>query len=107
MIGIIELGLLWFAHCMGDMVFQTEFIATYKSKFFYAMFTHVFIWSATICIALAYLGLFHVWKFIFLILGHYLIDKWKSNQPKDKEHLWCIYADQFLHLAQIMIVWGL
>lgn len=107
MIGVIELGLLWFAHCMGDMVLQTNFIANFKSKFLYAMFTHVFVWTAVICLVLAYLGLFQMWKFAFLFVGHWFIDRWKSGQPRDKEHQWCIYVDQFLHLAQIMFVWGL
>ncbi len=104
MIGIIGIGLLWFAHCMGDMVLQTNFMAEFKSKFPYMMFTHVFIWSVCISIVLAYFGLFTIPKFIFLFSVHYLIDRWKTKQPKDDEHLWCIYLDQFLHFLQILFV---
>lgn len=104
MIGLIELGMLWFAHCMGDMVLQTKFLADFKSKYLYPMLTHVFIWSASISFMLNFLGIFAPWKFAFLFLGHWAMDNWKSKQPRDHEHMWCMYVDQGWHFIQIVIV---
>ncbi|KKM77568.1 hypothetical protein LCGC14_1368670 [marine sediment metagenome] len=101
---IIKIMLLWFAHCLGDMVFQSNFMAEYKNKFWYAMFSHVFIWTMCVSLVLHYFGIFTYWKFIFLFVGHWIMDMWKSKQPKDDEHRWCMYVDQGWHLTQVIAV---
>ena len=96
--------LLWFAHCIGDMVLQNNFMANYKSKFWYPMFSHVFIWTTTVSLVLLHFGLFELWKGVFLFTGHWVMDSWKSRQIKDAEHNWCMYVDQGFHFVQILIV---
>ncbi len=89
---ITKIMLMWFAHCLGDMVFQSNFMAEYKSKFWYAMFSHVFIWTMGVSLVLHYFGIFAYWKFIFLFVGHWAMDMWKSRQTRDDEHRWCMYV---------------
>jgi len=62
------------------------------------------IWTACICIALQYLGIYALWKAIFLFSGHYLCDSWKSSKPKTPENWHLIYYDQAFHLIQLLIV---
>ena len=102
---IHELGILWFAHCLSDMVFQSNFMANFKSKFWYPMCSHVFIWTTSISLVLHYFQIFNYWKFAFLFIGHWVMDAWKSKQPRDDDHRWCMYVDQGWHLIQILIVW--
>jgi len=102
---LYEIGLLWFAHCVGDMLMQNRFMIEYKSKFWYPMFCHVFIWSTCISLVLGYLGIFTYAKFAFLFAGHYAMDSWKSRTPRDDKHYWCMHVDQGWHLIQIIIVW--
>lgn len=104
MVGFIEIGLLWYAHCIGDMILQSSFMSNFKSKFWYPMFSHVFIWTATVSLVLSYLGLFTPGKFVFLFIGHWLMDAWKSRQPRDDAHRWCMYVDQGWHFIQLVIV---
>ncbi|HUS50148.1 MAG TPA: DUF3307 domain-containing protein [Candidatus Paceibacterota bacterium] len=96
--------LLWFAHCIGDMVLQSSFMSEYKGKFWYPMFSHVFIWTMCISLVLNYFEIFTYWKFGFLFIGHWLMDKWKSNTPRDDAHRWCMYVDQGWHFIQIIVV---
>jgi len=96
---------LLFAHCLGDMVFQTEFLFKYKSSVLFCMLSHVFIWTGCIVLVLSWFGLFSYWKLIFLFLGHWAVDAWKSRQPKDLAHFRYIYYDQGLHVLQLIIVW--
>ena len=97
--------LLLYAHCMGDMVFQTSFISKNKSKRPLLMLFHVIIWTGTVCLALYFTGLLKTWHIIFLAVVHFATDSWKSRQPKDDEHFWCIYVDQFVHFVQMVVVW--
>jgi hypothetical protein len=104
---MINFVALWFglvSHYLGDMAWQKPEIAHGKSKRWYLMLTHVMVWAGTISVALYVFGLFAFWKVIFLVVGHFLIDEWKSKQPKDDAHWYQIYIDQGLHIIQIIIV---
>ena len=104
MIGLIELGLLWYAHLIGDLVFQTKTITDNKANCLPLMIAHVFIWAGTISLMLAYLEIFTPLKFVFLFVGHWIIDDWKLSQPTANKNTWHIYADQALHAIQILLV---
>lgn len=95
---------LLFAHYIGDIALQTESMGKFKKISWVGMVNHCMIWTAISCIALEYLGLFDLWKVVFLFAGHYAMDSWKIKQPADKEHMWCIYLDQSWHLTQLLIV---
>jgi hypothetical protein len=99
--------LFWlvFAHCMGDMAFQTQFIADRKGKNFFFMMLHAIIWTGSINIVLEIFNIFSPWKFLLLIIPHMIIDFWKANLPRDDKHMWAIYVDQSLHFLQLVAVW--
>ena len=96
---------LIFAHFIGDIALQSSWQADNKGKLWYVMLSHCMIWTALICIALQYLGLFEIWKVGFLLAGHALSDTWKAKQPKTPEHWWKIYPDQSWHIVQCLVVY--
>jgi hypothetical protein len=123
-------SIIWliFSHYIGDIALQSSWQAENKSKYWYVMLSHCMIWTACVCIALQYLGLFEYWKVLFLVVGHGLMDEWKCHQPHERElkvpdyapinqyntfHIvkksnwWMIYPDQAWHFIQLLIVYFL
>jgi len=100
-------NIIWllFAHFIGDIALQSDWQAQNKGRYWYVMLSHCMIWSACICIALQYLGIFSLWKALFLVAGHAVSDYIKTRQPKTPEYWWCIYPDQAWHLIQCVIVY--
>lgn len=92
---------LLFAHYIGDYVFQSDFLANTKSKSFYNLFVHCFLYSMTICITFVLLkGTFYMYQFIILLSSHMVIDFIKSNaKNKNKQLTTYLYIDQFLHIV--------
>lgn len=104
---MINFAALWFclvAHYLGDVAWQKHEIGHGKSNRWYLMLTHVMVWAGVVTVPLFYFGLLTWWKPIFLVCGHWIIDSWKSRQPKDDEHWNLVYVDQGLHILQILIV---
>ena len=101
----IALWFLFVAHHLGDMVFQTSFIAQYKRDKIFVMLFHAIIWAGVVSIPLYLFGMFTYWKIAWLVFGHAAIDTWKVRQPRDEKHFWCIYVDQILHWVQLSVVW--
>lgn len=93
---------LLFAHYIGDIALQSDWQAKNKGKLWYVMFSHCMIWTGIVCVALQYLGIFAPWKVLFLLLGHWICDKWKCQQSP----VWSpyIYYDQAWHIIQLLIV---
>lgn len=104
---LMILFFLCFAHCIGDMFLQTQFIGEHKGTKPFFMLCHLVIWIGCITIVLMYFKIYAYWKFAFLFIIHWLVDFWKSNTPKDKEHFHYIYYDQGVHFLQLLIVWWL
>ena len=102
-------GLVWlvFAHFVGDYALQSEWMANNKARYWVVMLSHCIIWTAMISVALQFLGLFALWKVIFLIIGHGVMDEWKAHQPKRPDTWWQIYPDQAWHLCQLLVVFFL
>lgn len=93
---------LIFAHVIGDFVLQTEWLAHNKGKFWLWMLWHSMIWSGCICIILDDLQIEVVlWKWLFLIIGHFIIDKCRARSTLT----WHALTDQALHLLQCWIVY--
>jgi len=92
-----------FAHFIGDIALQNTWMEQ-KGKIWYAMLCHCMVWTACICIALQFLGIFALWKVAFLFGGHWICDKWKSTKPKNNEGLKYLYIDQGIHFLQCLIV---
>lgn len=100
------MNIVWllFAHYIGDIALQSDWQANNKARYWYVMLSHCMIWTACICVALQFLGVFEYWKVAFLIVGHWLADSIKARQPKTPENWWMIYPDQAWHLIQLIIV---
>ena len=101
------MNFIWliFAHYIGDIALQSSWQADNKGKYWYVMMSHVLIWTACISVALEYIGLLSIWKIVFLIVGHWLMDKWKTKKPKTPESWKYIYPDQIWHIVQLLIVY--
>lgn len=101
------MSIIWllFAHYVGDIALQSEWQVANKGKYWYVLFSHAMIWTAVVCIALVYLGLFQYWKVAFLLVGHMAMDFWKVRQPKTPDKWWLIYPDQAFHIAQLVVVY--
>jgi hypothetical protein len=97
------MNLVWliFAHYVGDFWGQSAWVSENKGKYWYIMLAHCIIWTACICIALQYIGLLSLWKIPFLIIGHGLMDYYKTT----KKCWYWIYSDQLWHLVQVLIVY--
>ncbi len=97
--------MIWlvFAHFIGDWALQSDWVAQNKGKYPFVLLAHCMIWAACVCVALEYLGLFVLWHFGFLAIGHYFCDLWKCK-TSTKFPDWRLYADQSFHLAQLVFV---
>ena len=94
------------AHYIADFSLQGQFLATYKGKYDYLLFVHCFIWTGVLSLVLQYLGIFALWKMMYLFLGHWLTDRWKARH-KDNEKLGLtklMWMDQSVHILQIVLV---
>jgi len=98
--------LVW-AHMLGDMVFQNQFIADKKGKDLYIMMAHVLTYTGTIILATMLLDIYHWVQFPLIIGSHYVMDQWKSVQPRDEAHWHYIYWDQGFHYFILIIIWGM
>ena len=104
------MSFLWlvFAHFIGDVTFQDAHHREWKGKNIYVMLSHCIVWAGVVSLGLLFLGKFAEWKWIFLILGHALIDKWRWNMgtysPQKK---WSWKVDQLLHYLQLIVVYFL
>jgi len=98
---------LWlvFAHFIGDIALQSGWQADNKGKHWYVMLAHCMIWTALICVALEYLQILTLWKFLFLLVGHFICDSWKARILKTLENWKWIYPDQGFHFLQLLIVY--
>ncbi len=101
-----------FAHFIGDVFLRNKIIDKYKSKDPFVMWFHCFIWSACISIVLEIYGLWTPEKFIFLLFGHYIIDRiksvidpvksWEKDNKPDISKFKVI--DQLFHFIQLGVV---
>ena len=89
------------AHYIGDWGLQNQFMAMTKGRWWLVMLSHSILWTGCVCIALQYLGIYTLWKFVFLVIGHYVMDKWKTTKDGWSPY---IYIDQGWHLIQLVIV---
>jgi hypothetical protein len=93
---------LIFLHYLGDFPMQGAYLAENKGKNDYLLFAHSFIWAGVISAGLLYFGMFAIWKVLFLIAGHFLIDRWKARKVDSGNTE--LLIDQFLHGIQLAAV---
>ena len=96
--------ILLFAHLIGDYHLQDDFQAMNKGKYDFILFIHCMLWTGAICIGLILCGLFGWWKLAFLLIGHFLIDRWKARKV-GKTHALTrdLWIDQGLHVIQLLV----
>jgi hypothetical protein len=103
---------LLFAHFIGDVFLRTKFINRHKAESISVMIFHCFIWSGCISIPLEVYGMWSLEKFTFLLLGHFIIDLFKStlddhpNWERDYKPDMSKYkiVDQIFHIIQLGVV---
>ena len=93
--------ILLFLHHLGDTI-QPSWLIKNKENHAFAIYEHAFVWAGLVSLGLIYLGIFTLWKFLFLLIGHFIIDYYKYRYFK---HYNWIYLDQGLHYLQILIVY--
>ena len=92
------------AHYLGDFALQSDWMASMKGKRWYVMLAHCAIWTTVVCIPVRLLGDIAWWMPIFLLLGHWSMDRYKTSLPHNDHWFW-IYLDQSVHLLQLVFVW--
>lgn len=98
------MNIIWllFAHYIGDWGLQSDWLANNKGKYWMVMLAHCMVWAACMCICLEWLGIFAIWKALFLLFGHFVCDEIKCHLMPKK--WWPIYPDQVLHIIQCVVV---
>ena len=103
---------LLFGHFIADWALQNDFVSQNKGKVWFIMLAHCMVWSGVICFLLAYMGIFTIWKFLFLLIGHWIADKYKIDNIANEDqrvdaceyNLQLLYIDQAWHVLQLIIV---
>lgn len=99
---------LIFAHAIGDMALQTDYIGKHKGESPMVMLAHCIIWTGCISIGLKYINRYKPWRVFFLIIGHFIIDKISSfylNYDYSVSEQMINLFDQMAHLGQLIIVY--
>ena len=94
-------NILWLllAHYICDYPLQGDFLAQTKSKYWYSLLVHSIIYGLGLALVLKFLGAFAIWKVVFLITSHLIIDYKKAHaKNKDLALTTYLYIDQSLHL---------
>ena len=93
---------LLFAHHLADVAFQPSWLIANKKKHWFSIYEHAMVWTGIVSLTLLVLGVEPtLWKMLFLLIGHFLIDFFKYKQ---EDWFW-IYPDQLAHYLQIIIVY--
>lgn len=103
----MNLLFLIFLHHLGDVAFQPSWLITNKKSRAFAIYEHAFVWAGVVSLGLYMIGEFEIWKFVFLIIAHWLIDFIKYQKVPHPENYNWIYPDQALHYLQVIIVYYL
>ena len=100
----MQLYFMLLAHLLYDFHWQGSFIADNKGKRLFLLFIHAITWAMFVSSPLIYFQDSEiVVKCIFLFTTHFVIDYWKSHQPRSEETFYLIYIDQGLHLISILL----
>ena len=99
---------LIFAHAIGDMALQTDYMGDMKGEWPMVMLAHCIVWTGCICIALKYIDRYKLWKVFFLLIGHFIIDEisqfYMDYDYSVSEQVINLF-DQIAHLGQLMVVY--
>jgi hypothetical protein len=88
------------AHYIADYPLQGEFLAQTKGKYWYSLLAHSVIYTFVIGICLYILGSYSIWKALFILSSHMIIDCKKAKaRDKQKALTTYLYIDQGLHVG--------
>ena len=95
---------LIFAHFLSDWGLQSTWMSENKRKYFLVLFAHSIIVAGVCCIPLILFNKYLLWKFIFLLVTHLIIDKIKCLYYRDTRDNWTVYVDQIIHILLLSVV---
>lgn len=104
---------LFIGHLIGDFLFQTSWMAQYKSTRWLPLTVHVCVYTLAITLVAWTRGGIPVWAIAFIWVTHFCIDRvtlgawWAKNIQRARRpaDAWLnIVADQILHLIVLAIV---
>lgn len=102
----MQLIFLLTLHHIADTAFQPDWMIRLKKIHWFTVYEHCFVWAGVVSLGLYAIGEFALWKFFFLLIGHFIIDLYKYQYAKNKDNYSpAIYIDQALHYGQVAIVW--
>lgn len=100
--------LLMTVHFLYDCHLQGRFIAENKSRSYFILFIHSFVWASTLWLTkyFWYGSQSYLWL-IILLLSHGIVDKWKGLHTEIEYNKRDI-IDQGIHIITIILfaIWG-
>ena len=103
---------LLFSHFLADVFIRNNLINKHKDNIYILLF-HCFLWACSVSVVLEIYSLWMLEKFLFLFVGHVIIDfikcrmdtnkNWEKDGKPDISRFKIV--DQIAHLIQILIVW--
>jgi hypothetical protein len=100
------MNILLALHFLGDYALQTDYMAKNKKDDWYVLLSHSMVWALCISAGLLYVDKLTLYKFIFLVSGHFMCDMWKAKQKEPNMEKINLFLDQGFHVIQIVIVYG-
>lgn len=97
----MNLLFLIFLHHVGDVWAQPSWLILNKKIHWFSVYEHAVVYTGVVSLGLYTLGILSIWKILFILLGHFIIDFVKYRYLKNWN--W-IYLDQGLHYLQLIFV---
>lgn len=93
-----------FAHCLGDYLFQTNYIATNKGKDNYLLFVHCVLY--TLAVYMVFGTLMSSLAYWVILISHIVVDYIKARgvTPKKYGDEGALVIDQILHYLILLLV---
>ncbi len=94
-------------HIFTEYTLQKTRLGIYKRKSIWGLIIHAFLWTVAMCPGLCLLDLFALWKALFLLATHAIIDYIKMSKTIDKIKIFhpANVIDQLLHFLTVVIVY--
>jgi len=94
-------------HVFTEYTLQKTQLGIYKRKKFLGLLIHAALWALAMCPGLGLLGLFALWKVLFLLATHAMIDFIKMSITTGKRKFFhpANIIDQLLHFLTVIIVY--
>jgi len=99
-----QFAILILIHLMYDFHWQGDFVGTYKAKYIFILFIHCLTWALFLSLGLKILGIYTLWKFMFLFATHFIIDLAKISLQREAHYSGYLIADQLAHVFTLIIV---